>query len=78
MCASGDGPDVVSVVGLVNRLEAQGLIVREQGDNDRREVYVGLTEQGAGLLERLTAIHQEELRHIAPLLSAILEDVVVG
>lgn len=67
-----------SVVGLVNRLEAQGLIVREQGDNDRREVYVGLTKQGAELLERLTAIHQEELRHIAPLLSAILEDVIVS
>ncbi len=62
-----------SVVGLVNRLEAQGLIVREQGENDRREFYITLTERGAELLERLTAVHQEELRHVAPQLGAILE-----
>jgi DNA-binding MarR family transcriptional regulator len=64
-----------SVVGLVNRLEAQGLIVREQGESDRRESYIALTEQGAELLERLTAVHQEELRHIAPQLGDILEAI---
>ena len=62
-----------SVVGLVNRLEAQGLIVREQGESDRREFYINLTARGAELLERLTAAHQEELRHIAPQLGAVLE-----
>jgi DNA-binding MarR family transcriptional regulator len=67
-----------SVVGLVNRLEAQGLIVREQGDSDRREVYVTLTERGAELLEQLTAVHREELRHIAPQLGAILEGIGVN
>jgi DNA-binding MarR family transcriptional regulator len=67
-----------SVVGLVNRLEAQGLIVREQGENDRREFYITLTERGAELLERLAAAHQEELRHIAPQLSAILEGLGVN
>lgn len=61
-----------SVVGLVNRLETQGLIVREQGESDRREFYITLTEQGAELLERLTAVHQEELRHIAPQLGDAL------
>jgi DNA-binding MarR family transcriptional regulator len=64
-----------SVVGLVNRLEAQGLIIREQGDSDKREVYVTLTKQGAELLERLTAVHQEELRHIAPQLSTMLGSI---
>ena len=64
-----------SVVGLVNRLEAQGLIVREQGESDRREFYITLTERGAELLERLTATHQEELRHIAPQLGAILDGI---
>lgn len=62
-----------SAVGLVNRLEAQGLIVRSQSENDRREVYLALTERGAELLERLAAVHKEELRHIAPQLSTILE-----
>jgi DNA-binding MarR family transcriptional regulator len=67
-----------SVVGLVNRLEAQGLIVREQGDSDRREVYVTLTERGSELLERLTAAHKEELLQIAPQLGAILEGIRVN
>jgi DNA-binding MarR family transcriptional regulator len=67
-----------SVVGLVNRLEAQGLIVREQGDSDRREVYVTLTERGSELLERLAAAHQEELLQIAPQLGAILEGIRVN
>jgi DNA-binding MarR family transcriptional regulator len=67
-----------SVVGLVNRLEAQGLIAREQGDSDRREVYVTLTGRGAELLEQLTAVHREELRHIAPQLGAILEVIGVN
>lgn len=62
-----------SVVGLVNRLEAQGLIVREQGGNDRREFYITLTERGAELLERLAAVHREELRHVAPQLGVMLE-----
>ncbi len=64
-----------SVVGLVNRLEAQGLIVREQGASDRREFYITLTARGAELLERLTAVHQEELRHVAPQLSDALGSI---
>jgi len=64
-----------SVVGLVNRLEAQGFIVREQGESDRREFYITLTERGAELLERLTAVHQEELRHVAPQLSIALGSI---
>jgi hypothetical protein len=53
-------------------------IVREQGDSDKREVYVTLTERGAELLEQLTAVHQEELQHIAPQLGAILEGIRVN
>jgi DNA-binding MarR family transcriptional regulator len=67
-----------SVVGLVNRLESQGLVVRQQGDSDRREVYVALTELGAELLERLTAAHREELRRVAPQLSNVLGNIVEG
>lgn len=62
-----------SAVGLVNRLEAQGLIERTKGESDRREVYLALTERGAELLEQLASAHKEELRHIASQLSTILE-----
>ena len=64
-----------SAVGLANRLEAQGLIVRERSDKDRREVHLTLTPSGAELLEQLTAAHKEELRRLAPQLSSLLESV---
>ena len=67
-----------SAVGLVNRLEAQGLITRRYGETDRREVYVALTERGAELLEQLAAVHKEELKHIASQLRNILEGLEDG
>ncbi len=64
-----------SAVGLINRLEAQGLVMRQQGENDKREVFVALTKRGADVLERLTVAHQEELRHVATPLRAILKSL---
>jgi DNA-binding MarR family transcriptional regulator len=62
-----------SAVGLVNRLEAQGLIYRERSDTDKRTVYIYLTAHGTALLEQLTTTHQEELQSIAPQLRLLLE-----
>jgi DNA-binding MarR family transcriptional regulator len=64
-----------SAVGLINRLEAQNLVYREQGSGDRREVYVALTKSGEELLERLTAVHREELKNIVPQITSILESI---
>lgn len=64
-----------SAVGLVNRLEAQKLVCREQGKNDRREVYVKLTKEGEKLLEQMSAAHREELKQLAPQLNEILESL---
>jgi DNA-binding MarR family transcriptional regulator len=64
-----------SAVGLINRLEVQGLIARAQGQIDRRQVYVTLTPRGEEILEQLTTAHQEELRQIAPQLQSILDDL---
>ncbi len=61
-----------SAVGLVDRLVTQGLAVRRGGDTDRRQVYVQLTEQGMVMLERLSAVHREELLRIGPALAALL------
>ncbi len=62
-----------SAVGLVNRLEAQGLLAREKRHSDKRKVYVTLTPRGTRLLERLSTAHQDELRQIAAQLGSILE-----
>jgi DNA-binding MarR family transcriptional regulator len=64
-----------SAVGLANRLEEQSLIVRKQGESDRREVYLTLTSRGAELLRLLTTTHHEELQSVAPQLTAILESL---
>jgi DNA-binding MarR family transcriptional regulator len=64
-----------SAVGLANRLEVQGLILRQRGGSDRREVYLTLTARGTELLEQLTAAHKAELRRIAPQLSSLLESL---
>ncbi|MDI7252994.1 MAG: MarR family transcriptional regulator [Actinomycetota bacterium] len=42
-----------TVTGLVDRLEAKGLVRRRRGRGDRRVVYVSLTEKGRELAEEL-------------------------
>ncbi len=61
-----------SAVGLVNRLAAHGLLTRETGSEDRRQVYVKLTPHGSDLLQQLTAVHREEIRRLAPRLRQLL------
>ena len=53
-----------SMVGLIDRTEAQGLVRREPGKQDRRQVYVLLTSRGEALLRKLAMIHQRELLNI--------------
>jgi len=55
-----------SAVGMVNRLEQQGLVRREGSNSDRRKVAVHLTEQGARVFAKLASVHWAELRRIAP------------
>jgi DNA-binding MarR family transcriptional regulator len=54
------------VVGLVDRLEAQGLVTREHATDDRRQVLVHLTDRGSALLADLSASHRRELRSLGP------------
>ena len=51
-----------SMVGLIDRIEVQGLVRREPGTADRRQVYVTLTSAGETLLHKLALIHRQELR----------------
>jgi DNA-binding MarR family transcriptional regulator len=62
-----------SAVGLVDRLVAQQLAVRQAGETDRRQVFVRLTPQGVRMLERLSAAHRAELRRVGPALAALLQ-----
>ena len=64
-----------SVVGLVDRLAARGLIHREHDKTDRRRVMILLTPKAETLLLGLSLAHRDELRRLAPLLRELLEKV---
>ncbi len=50
-----------SVVGLVDRAQAMGLVRRRPNPEDRREVHVSLTAAGKRKLRRLSSLHRKEL-----------------
>jgi MarR family transcriptional regulator, 2-MHQ and catechol-resistance regulon repressor len=57
---------VPAITGLIDRLEAQGLVQRKKCEEDRRVVYVAITKRGLELLTRieqpLTALQQDLMR----------------
>ena len=64
-----------SAVGLVKRMCADGLVVKEAGREDARKVLVRLTASGERVLARLSATHKAELERIGPVLRQILRNL---
>lgn len=64
-----------SAVGLVDRLEEQGLVHRMHNHGDRRQVFIELTDKGMAVLNNLAGTHREELRHLGPQLCSLLEQI---
>jgi DNA-binding MarR family transcriptional regulator len=62
-----------SVSEHVDRLAKLGLVQRQEGKEDRRQVPIALTEEGQSLLASLSRAHRDELRRIRPLLSQLIE-----
>ena len=52
------------VVSLVTRCEKLGLVYRQQGKTDRREVEVHLTAAGEKKLQKLAREHRDELLNL--------------
>ena len=50
-----------TIVGILDRLEAKGLVRRERDGNDRRVVYVSLTEEGSRLARSAPSPLQDTL-----------------
>lgn len=61
-----------SAVGLVDRLVAERLVMREAAEDDRRRVFVTLTRRGEDILEELSSVHRTQLRRIGPEMGALL------
>jgi DNA-binding MarR family transcriptional regulator len=64
-----------SAVGLVDRLVTQRLVRREPSETDRRRVHVALTPKGEALVQRLSAVHLEELRQLSPQLRRLVDSI---
>jgi len=64
-----------TTVALVDKLESRGLVLRERGLQDRREVLLRLTVEGKAMLRRLSTLHQQQLRVAAPAMLAALQTV---
>jgi len=60
---------VPGITGLIDRLEEAGLVSRERCSEDRRVIYVALTERGfktlAALDKPLMALHQKLIGHLS-------------
>jgi DNA-binding MarR family transcriptional regulator len=64
-----------SAVGLVDRMESEGLVRRKIDPADRRSVELVVTPKGKRAFERLAATHRAELARIGPQLKEFFEYV---
>jgi DNA-binding MarR family transcriptional regulator len=63
------------IVGLVDRLVHRQFVRRKPSTHDRRQVELHLTPKGDKVIERLSAIHLEELRQFEPTLRKLLRSI---
>lgn len=61
-----------SATGLIDRLEALGLLRRRESAEDRRRAILTLTPRACRQLAALTAIHRQELQRLRPVLGTIM------
>lgn len=64
-----------SASGLIDRLDALGLLVRHTSPDDRRQTQLELTDAARVLLTKLTITHREEIRRLRPMLVELLVSV---
>ena len=64
-----------SAVGLIDRLVLEKLVVRAPSNEDRRRVLVQLARRGEKTLEKLSALHREQLRRVGPEFKRLLEQL---
>jgi len=64
-----------STVGLVDRSEGEGLLVRVEDPRDRRRIQLRVTRKGEKVLHQLASEHARELNVLAPVLLTALERV---
>jgi DNA-binding MarR family transcriptional regulator len=64
-----------SATGLVDRLEALGLVNRQATSDDRRRSVLHLTKKAEILLVSLSAVHRDEIGRLKCLLAELLDRI---
>ena len=64
-----------SVVELVNRSVAEGLLIRARDPQDRRRVGLAITVKSRRILKELSQSHAQELRELGPFLVRSLKRI---
>ena len=72
------GFDTSTIAGVIDRLEARGLLLRQQTPKDRRVKLLHLTESGQELLQALMPIALQAQRHMLDPLSDAERQQFVG
>jgi DNA-binding MarR family transcriptional regulator len=65
-----------TAVTLTDRLERAGLVERARSAPDRREVLLSITPRGEDILARLSALHRDQLKTVAPSLQRALTAIL--
>jgi DNA-binding MarR family transcriptional regulator len=65
-----------TAVALVDKLEERGLLRRERGAEDKREVLLRMTPDGDALLRRLSALHRQQLGVVGPAMVSALQAIL--
>lgn len=64
-----------SATGLVDRLQALGLVTRSPSPDDGRQALLHLTSKALGLLRKLSQTHREEILRLRPMLRELLNRI---
>ena len=67
-----------TMTGLIDTLERDGMVKREQNPEDRRMQHVTLTESGAAFLDSILPVHFERITDLMSLLSESECRLLVG
>ncbi len=67
-----------SVVGLVDRAQAAGLVVRQRDPNHHSLVHVRLTDSGRKALRGLALVHLREIAELAPAMQALWQAIAAA
>ena len=66
-----------AITSAVDRLEAQGLVVRTSDRKDRRTRFVSLTPKGTALIRRVFGVHKRAMEGATSSLSAAERETLI-